>query len=130
MGGKTAPQLRSFGFIVSGGFTVVAFWPLVWRHEDPRVWALILGVVLAAMAAIVPRALEPFHRVWMMLGERLGWVNSRIILSVVYYGVVVPVGLVRRVMGSDPMRRHFEPDAVSYKSTRARRPSSHMRHQY
>lgn len=129
---KTAgnSQLRSFGLIVATGFAVVALWPAVFRSENPRIWALILGLVLAAMALTFPRALKPFHRVWMTIGEALGWVNSRIILSAVYYALILPIGVLRRLSGTDPMRRKFEPDTVTYKIARTQRPASHVRRQY
>jgi saxitoxin biosynthesis operon SxtJ-like protein len=127
---NSARQLRSFGFIVAGGFAVIALWPVVWRHGSVRTWALILSTALAVSAIVLPSALRPVHRVWMVLGEVLGWVNSRIILSVVYYLVIVPLGTARRLFGSDPMRRNFEPDADTYKIARAARPAAHMKQQY
>jgi Saxitoxin biosynthesis operon protein SxtJ len=59
-----------------------------------------------------------------------GWVNSRIILSVVYYILIVPIGVIQRMTGKDAMRRKFEPTAETYKIPRARRPASHMQRQY
>ena len=123
-------RLRSFGFIVAAGFAIIALWPTLFRSQDPRMWALILGLVLSAMALVCPPALKPFHRAWMTIGETLGWLHSRIMLSVVYYAMIVPVGLARRLLGNDPMRRKFERDAVTYKIARTQRPPSHMRRQY
>ena len=123
-------QLRSFGLIVAAGFAVIAVWPTVFHSRDPRTWALIMGFVLSAMALVAPPALRPFHRVWMTVGEALGWLNSRIILSVVYYLLIFPIGAVRRLSGSDPMRRQFEPDADTYRIRRVARPASHMQRQY
>ena len=123
-------QLRSFGLIVAAGFAVIALWPAVFRSQDPRMWALTLSLLLSAMALVFPPALKPFHRVWMTIGEALGWLNSRIILSAVYYLLIVPIGAIRRMSGNDPMRRKFERDAMTYKIPRIRRPASHMQRQY
>jgi hypothetical protein len=123
-------QLRGFGFIVAGGFTVIALWPVVLRAEAPRMWALVPALVLFLMALVVPPALRPFYRAWMTVGEALGWVNSRIILGVIYYGLIVPIGAVRRTSGHDPMRRAFDPDAATYRTRREKRPASHMMRQY
>ncbi len=123
-------QLRSFGLIVGAGFVIIALWPAVFRGQNPRNWALGLGLLLSAMALVLPMALKPFHRVWMTIGEALGWLNSRIILSVVYYVLIVPIGAIHRMTGKDAMRRKFEPAAATYKIPRARRPASHMQRQY
>jgi hypothetical protein len=123
-------QLRSFGLIVAAGFAVIALWPAVFRHQNPRMWALVVSGVLLTLALIAPPVLKPFHRVWMAIGEALGWVNSRIILGVVYYVLIVPIGAIRRLRGNDPMRRTFDRDAVSYKVPRTQRPASHMLRQY
>ena len=123
-------QLRSFGLIVSAGFAVIASWPVAFRGQPPRTWALMLAATLAAMAVCIPSALRSFHRVWMTVGEALGWLNTRIILTVAYYLVVVPIGLIRKFSGNDPMGRTFDRHAATYKVTRTPRPASHMRHQY
>ena len=62
-------------------------------------------VVLTLIGLFVPVAARAFHRVWMGIAAVLGYVNSRILLSLLYYGVFAPVGLVRRLIGSDPMKR-------------------------
>ena len=126
----TNPQLRSFGFIVAAGFALIGLWPAIWRGESARMWALIISGAFATLALIVPSALRSFHRVWMMIGEALGWVNSRIILSLIYYLMIVPVAVIRRLVGSDPMRRRFDRDASTYRIPRTARPASHMRRQY
>src|SRR5688500_11894635 len=122
-------QLRSFGLIVGTGFAVIALWPLI-RGRDLRLWALIISLVLYGTALIAPRALRSFFRVWMILGETLGWVNSRIILCAVYYLILVPIAFVRKMMGEDPMKRKFEPDSATYKILRTKRPGSHIQQQY
>ena len=103
---------------------------MVFRGQPARTWAVLVAAVLATMALCAPSTLRSFHRIWMSLGEALGWVNSRILLTVTYYLVVVPIGLIRRFVGDDPLRRTFEPDANTYKVTRSVRSPSHMRHQY
>jgi hypothetical protein len=124
------PQLRSFGLIVGAGFAVVALWRTIFHSEPPRMWALTVSSVLVVTALIAPAILRPFHRIWMRIGEALGWLNSRIILSIVFYLVIVPIGLVRRLTGTDPMRRRFDPTVKTYKVSRSPRAASHMHHQY
>jgi hypothetical protein len=123
-------KLRSFGLIVGTGFGVIAIWPALFRGQNLRSWALTLTFLLWAAALLFPAALRQVHRVWMTIGEALGWVNSRIILTVVYYLLIVPIGAIQRMTGKDSMRRRLEPGIESYKIPRTRRPASHMQHQY
>ena len=123
-------QLRSFGLLVGGVFGVLGFWPVVFRGESARLWALILAAVLVLPAVVFPASLRPAHRVWMAIGDALGWMNTRIILGLVYYGLMTPMGAVMRLLGRDPMRRRFEPAAGTYRVPRPTRPSDHMERQF
>jgi hypothetical protein len=112
-------QLRNFGLIVGGVFGLLGLWPL-----------LILAVALIVPAQIVPRVLAPAHRAWMALGSALGWVNTRIILGLVFFGMITPIGFMRRAIGGDPMQRAFDAGATSYRVPQRPRPGTHMRRQF
>jgi hypothetical protein len=126
----TAKQLRSFGFTVGGIFALIAFWPLVVRAEDPRWWAMVVAVCLLVPAVVFPKSLFWPHKGWMAIGHVLGWINTRIILSVVFYVIVTPIGVLRWWLGKDPMGRQLRPDLDSYRVIRKPRPASHLRKQY
>ena len=100
------------------------------RDEDVRLWAVALAGFLLIPALVRPRSLQAVYRVWMRLGEGLGWINSRIVLGVIFYGLFTPAGLIMRLRGKDPMRRHWEPEADTYRLVRQPRPSSHMIRQF
>jgi hypothetical protein len=122
--------LRSFGLIVGGIFGAIGLWPLVVRGQSPRAWALALGILLVGPALVAPRVLAPAHRAWMGLGEVLGWINTRILLSLVFFAVITPMGVVMRLLGKDPMRRGFERELPTYRVNRTARPPSHMLRQF
>ncbi|MGH7874346.1 MAG: SxtJ family membrane protein [Candidatus Binatia bacterium] len=126
----TRKQLRSFGLTVGGIFALIALWPVAVRAEDPRWWALVLALCLVLPAAMFPRSLVWPYRAWMALGFVLGWINTRIILGVLFFLVVTPIGAVRRWLGKDPMGRKLRPDLDSYRIARQPRPSSHFTRQY
>ena len=123
-------QLRSFGFTVGGIFAAIGLWPVVVRYQDARWWAVALAVLLIVPALVFPRSLSWIYRRWMALGHVLGWVNTRIILGLIFYGVVTPIGFVRRLLGRDPMGKELRPDVASYRIPRAPRPPSHLKRQY
>ena len=123
-------QLRHFGLIVGGLFGVIGLWPMLFRAQGPRLWALALAIALVIPALVLPRSLTYVHRGWMAAGEALGWVNTRIILSVIFYALVTPMGILMRRFGQDPMRRGFEPDATTYRVAKPTRTATHMTRQF
>lgn len=126
----TPRQLRSFGLIVGGVFSLLGVWPAVVHGLPLRAWALGLGGILIAPALVLPALLRWPYRAWMAVGRVLGWINSRIILSIFFYVILTPVGILFRILGKDPMRRRYDPAAGSYRQARKARPASHMRHQF
>jgi hypothetical protein len=126
----TPKQLRSFGFIVGGIFALIGLWPVLWRGEEVRLWALVLAGLLLLPAAVYPQSLWWPYRGWMMLGLALGWVNTRIILGVIFYGLFTPMGVIMRWAGRDALHLKRNPQAETYRINRQPRPSSHMRRQF
>ena len=102
---RPAPGNRSFGLTVGGALAALAAFTL-WRGHGLR--AEILGAVAALLivaALASPAALGPLARAWGRLGHALGWFNSRVLLTLMFALVFVPVGLVARLSGSDPLGR-------------------------
>jgi hypothetical protein len=123
-------QLRSFGGLVGGIFALIGVWPAVWRGQPLRLWSLILGGILIGLGLAWPRSLTYVYRLWMRVGEVLGWINTRLILGAIFYLLFTPLGLYMRLRGKDPMRRTLAPEAESYRVVRQPRPAAHMRHQF
>jgi hypothetical protein len=126
----TSKQLRSFGFTVGGIFALIALWPIVVRAEDPRWWAMVVAGCLLVPAVVFPKSLVWVYKGWMAIGHVLGWINTRIILGMIFYVIVTPIGMIRRWLGKDPMGRQLRPDLDSYRIIRKPRPASHLTKQY
>src|SRR5689334_11092600 len=123
-------KLRSFGLVLASGFFVIGMWPTVFRHHNPNRWAVGLSLLFVSAGILIPNALKYVHRVWMTFGNVLGWINSRVLLTVVYYVVVTPLSLIIGLVGHDPMNRKFDKGTDTYRVVRRPRPASHMRHQF
>ncbi len=99
----THKQERQFGFLFATVFTFVAFWPL-WPPRMPSFyWLAGAGAWLVA-ALVYPKGLAPLYKAWMAFGHVLGWINTRAILGLVFFVIVMPIGLVMRLFGKDPLR--------------------------
>ena len=123
-------RLRSFGLLVGGILTLLGAWPALFRHAPPRLWLIVPGVLLAAAGAALPSSLKHPYRAWMGLAHVLGWVNTRILLFVIFYVVLTPLAFVRRRMGKDSMRRRFDPNLDTYGTSCTPRAASHMSEQH
>lgn len=98
--------ITSFALIVSGALIVIA--ALQWRRgASQNVWMTLFAIaaVLLLCAAVAPSVLRPVYRVWMRIGEGLAWINTRIILTLVFFLVVTPIGIVMRLFGRSPIAR-------------------------
>ena len=126
----TRKELRQFGLLVGGIFTVIGLWPLVFRGEPLRLWAIGIGGLLIVCGGAFPSVLVPIHKGWMWVGHILGWINTRILLGIVFYALVTPIGLVFRLMGKDTMRQAFAETSTTYRVLRSPRPHSHMKNQF
>ncbi len=104
---------RSFGVVFAIVFLLIAAWPLLYG-ATPRWWAVGVGLVFALIAAFRPRLLAGLNRWWIKLGILLGRLVSPIALGVLFFGVLVPIGVVMRIVGKDPLRLKRDADAASY----------------
>ena len=101
------------------------------RAEAARLWAVGIAVGLLLPAVLFPTVLTPIYRVWMTIGDTLGWINTRIILTLVFYGLFTPIGVIRRVLlKKDPLHLSFEPEAETYRMVRQPRPHAHIERQF
>ena len=100
-------QLREFGFLIGFGFPIMIGWilPLLFGHEF-RAWTLWIGVSGIILGLTSPRLLHYPYKIWMEIGHTLGWINSHIILGLVFIIVLQPIALIMRLTGYDPLRRH------------------------
>jgi hypothetical protein len=108
-----APSNRSFGFVFSAFFLLLALSPLR-KHQPARLWALAIAVGFLAVGILAPAVLTPLNRLWMQLGRLLGRVTTPIVTGLLFYLVFTPAGFVARVLGKDPLRLRFDPNASSY----------------
>jgi hypothetical protein len=123
-------QPRSFGLSVGGIFLFIAIWPSLRSGQDVRLGALVLGVALLLSGLVMPAVLRRPYRLWMQLAYVLGWLDTKIILTVVFYTVFVPAAFIMRLIGKDPMNRAFLSKAATYRVLCQPRSSSHMKHQF
>lgn len=118
--------LRRFGLTI-GAFVAALFGLLLpWIFARPfPAWPWVVAGAFTAVALAVPAALRLVYQWWMRLGAVLGWVNTRLILGLLFFVVFFPVGLLRRLFGKDSMARRLG-DQESYRVPSTNRSPKHM----
>lgn len=119
--------LRDFGLVTGAILAALfgLFFP--WLLERPiPAWPWVIAGVLAAWALVLPLSLRPVYRFWMRLSIVLSRITTPVIMGVVFFIVITPVGFMMRAFGRDVMARQFDAEAKSYRVPAKQRPKDHM----
>ncbi len=106
-------EFRKFGITI-GVFLILVGLVLFLRRSDYAMTVGIIGIAFCAFGLILPVLLRPFYIIWMSFASVLGFIMTRVILSLVFYLIFTPVGLVLRLLRKDLLNRKIEPDKQSY----------------
>ncbi len=120
--------LRNFG-LMAGAFISVIFGVLFpWLGENSIPWwPWLTAGVLCIWSLTVPQTLRPLYRGWMTVGLAIGSIVNRLILGIVFFGVVLPMGFIKRIVGNDAMARRLDKNVSTYRVAKVMRSSrSHM----
>ena len=98
-------QLRDFSILIFIGFPLIIGFliPFVFGHEF-RIWTIFISLIAFFLGIFAPNQLYYPYKIWMLLGEILGWINSRLILGIIFYFVLLPISLVMKGIGYDPLK--------------------------
>lgn len=109
-------DLRNFALIMGAmiGLFFGLLIPWIWDLAH-RSWPWVVAGIFAVWGLILPVSLKPVFWIWMKIGHVLGWVNTRLLLSIVFYGLILPFGFFMRIFGKDPMSRAFDGKMQSYR---------------
>jgi len=99
-------ELRKFGLTM--GIVLALFNGFIWwRGKDYYFYFFIPSILFILLGLIVPLILKPFHKVWMSLAVIMSWFMTRVILSILFYLGITPMGLLARLFGKDFLSRKF-----------------------
>lgn len=122
-------DLQKFGLLfagLAGAGAVYAFW----AGSGLRWWLVGCMVVFAVSGLWVHALLRPVYTVWMAFAAALGWLNTRILLGLVFYLVITPVGLLFRLIGKRLIDKRPEPKAPTYWKPRTSPPYERRRSEH
>ncbi len=111
---KSGPkELRNFGMTLGIALGVLGCL-FLWRGKAFYVYFFIIAAAFLLAAFTVRSILKPFQKVWMSLSILLGWCMTRVILVILFYGILTPIGLIARLCGKDFLDKKIDRHANSY----------------
>jgi len=110
---STKSDFRKFGITI-GVFLMVIAGLLFWKGKESFDILLISGFILCVLGIAIPVVLKPFYWVWMILAAILGWIMTRVILSLLFYVVITPIGVLSRLFGNQFLELKWDKSKDSY----------------
>lgn len=105
---------RAFGLTFSIFFLFITLSPLRYRDQPLYWWALFIAVLLGVIAHMKPALLSAPNKVWTAYGNVMHRLASLVVLTVLFFGVIMPFGLILRLLRYDPLRLRREPAVATY----------------
>ena len=97
---------RSFGILFSIVFAIIAFWPTI-NGNPLRLWSIPISVIFLVLGLLNSKLLNPINIVWVKFGELLGRIVAPIVMAIIYFIIVTPIGLFMRLIGKDLLNIKF-----------------------
>jgi hypothetical protein len=91
---------RSFGLVFFAFFLIIGLWP-IFEYEDVRIWSIIAAFIFLILGILDSKYLTPLNRFWMKFGLFLGKIISPIVMGIVFFLVVTPIGIMMKIFRKD-----------------------------
>ena len=104
---------RSFGVVFSVVFLIISFWPL-FTEGTIRIWAIFIAILFLLISYFKPDALYPLNKIWFKFGLLLGIIVSPIVMGIVFFIIVTPIGIIMRIIGKDLLNKKINNSVKSY----------------
>ena len=103
---KKISSNRSFGLVFFVVFFLVGIWPL-FGEQSLRLWSLVVSLFFLVLGIFNSKLLTPLNLVWTKFGELLGKIISPIVMGIVYFAIITPMGIFMRLIKKDLLKTKF-----------------------
>ena len=118
---------RSFGIVFFVVFLLISLYPLI-NQESIRLWSLTISIIFLILGLLNSRLLTPLNKIWFKFGLFLGKIVSPIIMGLIFFVVVTPIGFLMRVLGKDLLNLKLNNDKSYW--IEKKEPKSKMKNQF
>tara|TARA_B100000579_G_C22804484_1_gene841721 strand:- start:1271 stop:1657 length:387 start_codon:yes stop_codon:yes gene_type:complete len=98
---------RSFGLVFFAFFLIIGLWP-IFEYEKVRIWSIIAALIFLILGILDSKYLTPLNRFWMKFGLFLGKIISPIVMGIVFFLVVTPIGILMKIFGKDLLNTKYK----------------------
>ncbi len=106
-------DLRKFGITIGVILLFIAGF-LFWKEKGSFQILLTFGIIFCILGIVIPFILKPIYWVWMIFATILGWIMTRVTLSLLFYAIITPIGLIPRVFGKQFLELRWDKSKESY----------------
>ena len=93
-------DLKNFGFTIGFILLMIGVFLFV-REKDSFIYFFSIGSILIILGGITPVILKPIYKIWMIFAVIIGWIMTRVILSVLFFSIITTIGIFTRLIGKD-----------------------------
>ena len=104
---------KSFGIIFAVVFLLISIY-LLEENKGLHLWPLIISLISFLLAYLAPKVLSVPNKLWFKLGIGVGSIFAPVVMAVIYFSTVVPIGLIMKLIGKDLLRQKLDKNAKSY----------------
>ena len=97
---------RSFGILFSIVFAIIAFWPII-NGNPLRLWSIPISIIFLVLGLLNSKLLNPLNIIWVKFGELLGRIIAPIVMAIIYFIIITPIGLFMRLIRKDLLNLKF-----------------------
>ena len=119
---------RNFGLVFFFVFLIVGLLPLL-KEEPFRIWSIVIAIIFLILGLMNSKLLTPLNKLWFKFGLFLGSIVSPIVMGIVFFLVITPIGFVMKIMGKDLLNKKKDNDKKSYWINRSKTKST-MKQQF
>ena len=101
---------KSLGLLFFFIFIVISFWPLL-NGENVRIWSIVMAIIFLTLALVKPQILNPLTKLWIKFGELIGKFISPIVIGLIYFVILTPIGLLMRIFNKDLLNLKFSEES-------------------
>jgi len=111
-------EVKKFGFLIGSVLIVISIF-MIWKEISYYQILLIMSAAFILSAVIIPKILKPIYKIWMTFAIILGWIMTRVILTILFYLIVTPTGIIGRLFGKQFLDLSWKKSTVSFWNKRS-----------
>ena len=104
---------RNFGLVFFAVFLIIGLWPLI-NEEQTRTWSILISITFLILGILNSKLLTPLNKLWFKFGIKLGAIIAPIVMTIIFFLIVTPIGLFMRLIGKDLLKKQYDKKKKSY----------------